>query len=75
MKVKQIHNFVVALSAGTLAATLAMLTISAGRGQCPQCGYQGELHDCKHCGWRACLTCWQQKSKYNTCPNCERANP
>jgi hypothetical protein len=62
------------LSAGVLTAILSMLTTSAGRGQCPQCGYQADLHACKHCGWTACLGCWQKHGKYG-CPDCGRANP
>ncbi len=64
-----------AIGTGLLTIALTMLTRSVGSGQCPECGYRGELHECKHCGWVACLKCWQTLSKYNTCPKCERANP
>lgn len=58
---------------GMLAAT-ALTTRSAGRGQCPQCGYAGDLHECNHCGWIACLSCWQARGKY-TCSGCGQGNP
>lgn len=43
-----------------LSLLALFLTINAGRGPCPQCGYQNDLHRCKHCGWTACLACWQE---------------
>ncbi len=75
MNVKRVLKPLVILSAGALAVTAALLTYSAGRMQCPQCGYLHDCHSCKHCGWTACLACWQRMSRYNTCPSCERANP
>ena len=75
MNIKRLLKLGAVLGTGVLAAVVAMLTIGAGRDQCPQCGYLGDLSDCKHCGWRACLSCWQQKSQYNTCPGCGRSNP
>lgn len=59
----------------TFAATIvaSFMTEDRGRGQCPQCGYAGDLHACKHCGWTACLACWQRMSQYNTCPSCGQA--
>jgi len=50
-------------------------TRPAGRDDCPQCGHTRDLHSCKHCGWTACLPCWQDRSQYNTCPSCRRSNP
>lgn len=67
-------KWMLTLGAGALAVTAALLTYSRGRGQCPQCGYAGDLHACKHCGWTACLSCWQQMGKYN-CPGCGQGNP
>ena len=57
-----------------MLAAMFWLTRSAGRGQCPQCGYLHDLHACKHCGWTACLGCWQTRGKYN-CPGCGSGNP
>ena len=59
---------------GILTVVLTLLTRSAGRGQCPQCGYLHDLYACKHCGWTACTGCWQSMGKY-TCPGCGRGNP
>ena len=30
---------------------------------------------CKHCGWTACLGCWQRMSQHDDCPGCGRAEP
>jgi len=61
---------------GTVAllAAALWLTHSAGRGQCPKCGYLHDLHSCKYCGWTACGACWKQYGQY-TCPNCGRGSP
>jgi hypothetical protein len=66
------HKLLATLGAGALVTLALGMTLKAGRGQCPECGYQGDLSDCKHCGWRLCLRCWQAVTK---CPNCERSNP
>ncbi len=75
MNVKRVLKPLVILSAGALAVAAVSLTYSRGRGQCPQCGYLGDLSACKHCDWTACLACWQRMSQYNTCPGCGRSNP
>jgi hypothetical protein len=62
------------LGVGILTVILSMFTVSAGRGQSPQCGYRADLHACRHCGWKDCLSCWQSKGKYS-CPDCGRASP
>ncbi len=74
MNIKRTFKLAVTLGVTTLAAVVALMTYKAGRGQCRQCGYQNDLHACKHCGWTACLACWQAKGKY-TCPHCGRGNP
>lgn len=74
MNIGKTMKWVVALGAGALAVAATLLTYSRGRGQCPQCGYAGDLHACKHCGWTACLSCWQARGKY-TCPGCGQGNP
>jgi hypothetical protein len=62
--------------AGTSLLVLGtvLLTLPAGRGQCPQCGYLHDLHACKYCGWTACGACWKKMGEY-TCPNCGRGSP
>ena len=74
MNVKRVLKPPVILSAGALAVAAVSLTYSRGRGPCQQCGYQNDLHACNHCGWTACLSCWQAQGKY-TCPGCGRGNP
>ena len=64
-----------AVGAGLVTMAMMLLTRSVGRGQCPECGYRGDLHQCKHCRWVACLGCWQKMSQYNTCPKCGQSNP
>lgn len=71
---KYLARFLTFMGTALFALILTMLTIKAGRGQCPECGYRGDLHKCKHCGWTACLACWQRMGKY-TCPECGRGNP
>jgi hypothetical protein len=65
---------------GTLLIGLALLwcTRPYGRGQCPRCGYLGDLSDCKHCGYRCCTGCYQKEQReagYYRCPDCHQANP
>ncbi len=74
MNIGKAMKWTLALGAGALAAAATLLTYSRGRGQCPQCGYLGDLHACKHCGWTACLSCWQARGKY-TCPGCGQGSP
>ena len=71
---KRIPRTVLVIGAGLLVAGVLFLTRSAGRGQCPQCGYLHDLIACKHCGWTACLGCWQSMGKY-TCPGCGQGSP
>ena len=75
MNMSKVYKVLLTGGASLLAVLLTLLTRSVGRGQCPECGYRDELHQCKHCSWAACLECWQRLSKYNTCPKCGRANP
>lgn len=75
MNARRIVQVTAVVAAGAMAVAASMLTISRGRGQCPQCGYMGDLHECKHCGWTACLSCWQRMSQHNTCPSCGRYGP
>ena len=75
MRAKRFFTGLVIVAAAVTAAAAALFTYSRGRDQCPQCGYLHDLHACKHCGWTACLACWQSKSSYNTCPSCGRSNP
>jgi len=58
-----------------LMVGLSLLTRSGGRGVCRQCGHNAELHACKHCGFTACLACWQRLSRNNTCPSCKVGSP
>ena len=74
MRVGRMIKLVAIVGVGALALAGTLFTIGRGRGQCPQCGYAGDLSECKHCGWTACLSCWQSRGKY-TCPNCGRGNP
>ena len=74
MQVGKLIRSALLVGAGALLTGVAFLTRSAGRGQCPQCGYLGDLHACNHCGWTACLSCWQRMGKYN-CPGCGQGNP
>lgn len=71
---KDVLKIAVIVGTGMIAAGVIFLTHSAGRGQCPQCGYLHDLHACRHCGWTACLACWQRLGKYN-CPSCGRGSP
>jgi hypothetical protein len=75
MKVSQIVKPIAAIATGAVLIAFVLLTYSRGRGECPQCGYMGDLHECKHCGWTACLACWQRMSEHNTCPGCGRSSP
>ncbi|WP_423223588.1 hypothetical protein [Candidatus Amarolinea aalborgensis] len=75
MHIGKVVKWMIWLGAGALAVAATLLTDSRGRGACPQCGYSHDLYACKHCGWTACLGCWQRLSQYNTCPGCGRANP
>jgi hypothetical protein len=75
MRLRGLTRFAVAFGVSVWGVMTMFLTRSVGRGQCPECGYRGELHQCKHCDWAACLECWQRLSNYNTCPECGRANP
>ncbi len=75
MTITQILKPVAIASALVALVAMALMTYDRGRGQCDQCGYLGDLHECKHCGWTACLSCWQRRSSYDTCPNCGRSNP
>jgi hypothetical protein len=72
---KHLVRLLIFVGTGLSVIVLINLTVGVGRGQCPKCGYRGDLHKCKHCGWTACLSCWQRMSRHNTCPNCERAHP
>jgi hypothetical protein len=74
MSIKRVSRLLTALGTITLLAILALLTYSAGRGNCPRCGHTRDLYACKHCGWTACLACWQSMGKYN-CPSCGRGSP
>ena len=74
MKKIQMSVLIVFLSTALLGL-ISLLTYNAGRGDCPQCGHTSDLHACKHCGWKACLSCWQGLSKYDTCPGCGRSSP
>ncbi len=75
MNFRRISKPLILLAAVAVTVAASLFTYGRGRGQCPQCGYAGDLHECKHCGWTACLACWQRMSQYNTCPSCEQANP
>jgi hypothetical protein len=68
------RKFLVLATALIAAAAVMLFTYSAGRGQCPKCGYLHDLHACKNCGWTACLDCWQKYGKYS-CPKCGSGNP
>jgi hypothetical protein len=74
MNIRRIGKPIVLTAALLTTVAASFLTYSRGRGQCPQCGYAGDLHACKHCGWTACLPCWQRMSQY-TCPSCGRGSP
>jgi hypothetical protein len=71
---KRALNIGAVIASGMLVVGAMLLTRSAGRGQCPQCGYLFDLHACKHCGWTACGACWKKMGEY-TCPNCGRGSP
>ena len=75
MKLSHIGKPLALLAVGAAVGAVALMTRSAGRDQCPQCGYLHDLHSCKHCGWTACLGCWQRMSRNDTCPSCGRADP
>ncbi len=74
MNFQRISKPLILLTVVGVTAAASLFTYSRGRGQCPQCGYAHDLHACKHCGWIACLGCWQNMGKY-TCPACGRGNP
>ena len=74
MKLTTALRIVSGVIVGGVLTAIAFATRSAGRGQCPQCGYAGDLHECNHCGWTACLSCWQRMGKY-TCPSCGQGSP
>jgi hypothetical protein len=75
MTAQRVRSFLSLMVVALFVFAAALLTYSRGRGQCPQCGYMGDLHECKHCGWTACLSCWQRMSQHNTCPSCGRYGP
>ena len=75
MHIGKTMNWMIRLGVGALTIAARLLTYSRGRDACPQCGYLHDLQACKHCGWTACLGCWQRMSQYDTCPSCGRHNP
>jgi len=74
MNSNPIQKIALAITMLALLVVAIFFTRSAGRGACPKCGYQNDLHACKHCGWTACLACWQTYGKFK-CPGCQNGNP
>ena len=74
MKITKVLPTSITVFASILLLFILLTTRSGGRGRCPQCGHNKDLHKCKHCGWTACLACWQKEGRY-TCPGCKRGNP
>ena len=75
MHIGKTMKWMIRLGAGALTVAAMLLTYSRGHGACPQCGYAHDLHACKHCGWTACLGCWQSVSQHNTCLGCGQGIP
>ncbi len=49
LKLKSVAKAGLMIGMGVLAMRAVWLTYSAGRGQCPQCGYLKDLYACRHC--------------------------
>lgn len=78
MKARRIIQVAAAIAAGALMVVASMLTIRPSYGVCPQCGFNGNLSECKYCGHTLCLSCWQKAEREQgayICPDCGRGNP